>query len=332
MGLPLIVLLLFTLSVASVPTQAAPSDPWRSVAAAVSRVAPDVSFIVAEAEGGDCRTLASVAGDERLGVASTFKLYVLGALARQVAAGDAEWDEQIAVSSRWKSKASGAMRYETDGTRHSLRYFAERMMAESDNTATDHLIARLGRENVEATQSVLGHGAPEMNTPFLLTRELFALKLTDDAALIDRYLRASEDDQRAFLDQSIGPVRLAPEGWGTWSGPRWVDQIEWFASATDLCRAWARLDQMADHPKLTPLDSIMAINDGRDLFRRPTWTYAAFKEGYESGVYSMSWLLHRADGRAFVLVAIYNDSATDVKSESAWLIARAAAPILAKTP
>lgn len=38
------------------------------------------------------------------------------------------------------------------------------------------------------------------------------------------------------------------------------------------------------------------------------WSYIGFKGGSEPGVLSLSWLLQRADGRWFSIVAIANDS------------------------
>jgi hypothetical protein len=237
----------------------------------------------------------------------------------------------MVVNDRLKSKPAGAMRYEAPGTRHSLRYFAERMIAESDNTATDHLIARLGRENVESALLLLGHGAPEANTPLLMTRELFALKIINDDTLIDDYVAGTDDEQRELLADRIGSLRLAPEGWGTWSGPRWIEQVEWFASATDICRALSRLREMAKRPGLEPVTQILSLNRGGIAFNRKQWPYAGFKEGYESGVYSMCWLLRRADNRVYVVAAAFNNPTEDIDRDGAWQLIERTERLLVKT-
>jgi hypothetical protein len=309
------------LVVGSLPARGAAVDSWRTLVTDARDVAPLVTFLVAEARDGECYHIAGATAGRRIGVASTFKLYVLGELARQVATGRARWSEQLTVSTILKSKPVGAMRYETPGTRHSLRYFAERMIAESDNTATDHLIARLGRENVESALKLLGHGAPELNTPLLMTRELFALKIMNDDRLIDAYLAADDAEQRRLLADRIDPLLLEPEGWGSWNGPRRIETLEWFASAEDICRALARLDVMAERPGLEPIAEILALNRGGAIFDRKQWPGAAFKEGYEAGVYSMCWLLRRADGRHYVVVGAFNDPNGDVDRGAAWFLA-----------
>ena len=74
-------------------------------------------------------------GDEAGAIGSAFKLYVLGALARAVADGDATWQERLAIRDAWKSLPSGAMRDEPAGSAFTLRHYAEQMISVSDNTA-----------------------------------------------------------------------------------------------------------------------------------------------------------------------------------------------------
>ena len=319
-------------SIASVGTTpaAAGRDDWSAVTESIAGLAPETTFLAAEIVDGACHPVAAVAADREIGIASTFKLYVLGELARQVATGRATWQEQLPVDDRWKSKPSGEMRYEAPGTRHTLRYYAERMIADSDNTATDHLIARLGRENVEAIQPFLGHGAPELNVPLLMTREFFALKTAADEQPIDRYLGSPDDEQRRILETEIAPSVVSPEGWGDWSGPERID-LEWFASADDVCRALARLDQLSDRPELRPLTQILSLNRGGTVFDRATWPYAGFKMGSEAGVYNLTWLLGREDGRRFVVTASFNDPVNGIDQGSVWNLIERVETLLATT-
>ena len=252
------------------PALAGVGDDWVALGRDVAAAAPVATFLAAEVVDGKCRPIAGVTPGREGAIASTFKLYVLGELARQVAEGRAAWDEDLAVSDRWRSKASGEMRYEPSGTRHSLRYYAERMIADSDNTATDHLIARLGRENVEAVQALLGHAKPELNRPLLMTREFFALKAAPDEEPIDAYLAAPEEERRRFLEEDVAPLPVAPEGWGDWSGPERID-LEWFASAGDICRALAGLHRMAGRPELLPVSRILGLNRGGQTFTAGVW-------------------------------------------------------------
>jgi hypothetical protein len=176
---------------------------------------------------------------------------------------------------------------------------------------------------------VLGHDAPELNVPLLMTRELFALKTAPEEWPIDAYLAASDEEQRRFLDEEIAPRPVAPEGWGDWSGPERID-LEWFASANDVCRALARLRRISERPDLRPVSQILGLNRGGDLFGTRRWPYAGFKMGSEAGVYNLTWLLRRADGRDFVLTLGFNNPVAGIDQGAAWAVAERAEALLAK--
>ena len=112
----------------------------------------------------------------RLAIGSVFKLYILGELGRQIAAGELSWDDEIAIDDAYRSMPSGDLHYAPAGTTYSVRYLAEVMISQSDNTATDHLLFTLGRENVEAMVATMGHADSSLMIPMLSTRELFAIK------------------------------------------------------------------------------------------------------------------------------------------------------------
>ncbi len=304
---------------------------WARIDVGITPLAPATNFLAAEIVNDRCRPIHAVTPDQRLAIGSTFKLYVLGELARQVAAGRAAWDEELAIQDRFKSLPSGGMLYEVDGTRHTLRYFSERMIADSDNTATDHLIHRLGRENVEAAQVALGHGAPELNTPLLTTHELFAFKIAVAPEQVDSYLAAPDADQRRILTDEVDPIPLSETSWGDWTGPKRIDSLEWFASASEICRALPTLQAMSDSPDLEPIQEILALNRGASL-DPAVWPYAGFKGGYEAGVYNMTWLLRRNDGRLFVLTAGFNDPVNYVDQGAVGALMLQASGWLAVTP
>jgi len=101
------------------------------------------------------------------------------------------------------------MRNLPEGERFSLLHYAERMISVSDNTATDHLIHRLGREAVEAELTVLRNSAVARNEPFLTTREPFALELVAPPALRKAFAAAGTAERRTLLPQVDA---LGPEG------------------------------------------------------------------------------------------------------------------------
>ncbi len=288
-----------------VQVAAAPS-PWAQLDRSQMSSAPRSNLLVAEFAGGRCQAIHERDADERLAIASTFKLYVLGELGRQVRAGTVAWTDEIALSPTLRSMPSGDYAFASPGTRVSVQNLAEAMIWKSDNTATDHLIDLLGRENVERAFGVFGHGDPALNTPLLLTRELFAIKMLQSADWMSVYTQADDAEQLRLLQTNIDPLELDPSGgWRNWNGPTAIDGIEWFASATDLCRVTASLWSMGAQPGLEPVREIMTGNRG-GLPNDGAWRRAGYKGGYEAGVVNLTFVLERTDGRIFFVSAGYN--------------------------
>ena len=313
------------------PGTPVPLGSWQELDQRLAMLAPRINFLAAEVVDGDCRPIHGVHADRRLAIGSAFKLYVLGELARQVAAGEAAWDEELAIRDDLKSLPLGDMRYEPAGTSHTLRHFAEQMIQVSHNTATDHLIARLGHENVEAAQAAMGHDYPSVNVPFLMTRELFAFKLELPAERRDVYLAAGTEERRRILETEVAGVELELADAAAWVAPRDIDTIEWFASAADLCRAMAALQELSEQPGLEPITAILEGNPGLVLDAE-MWPYVGFKSGVELGVLNLTWLLRRSDGRWFVATAGLNNPDAAIADIPAVLLTQAAIDLLAEVP
>lgn len=107
---------------------------------------------------------------------SMFKLYVLGAVAKQVAAGGLRWDDPLRITSDVKSLLSGDLQNRPDDSTVTVREAAVQIISISDNTASDLLAHRVGRSAVEIAQTELGSTHSGLYGPFLRTRKLFALK------------------------------------------------------------------------------------------------------------------------------------------------------------
>lgn len=303
-------------------------NSWNPLARRLEAIAPDVSFFAAEIVDGELVPLYRVTRDRTLSIASSFKLYVLAELARQIALGQASWDEPLAIRDDLRSLPNGDMRLEPAGAEFPLSYFAERMIAASDNTATDHLITRLGRENVEASFQRLGHAHPERNTPLLLTREWFAMKLRLPSAEIEDYLASDADAKRAFLATRVEPEAATLSELEDWPGTYFNDAIEWFASTTDLCTVVARLHATAQSQGFSTIHDALSLNPGIPFDAR-TWAYVGYKGGYETGVKSDVWLLQRGDGRWFTMAAIINDPKQEIDGHGLWQLMMPAVNLLA---
>ncbi len=210
---------------------------WEEFDAQFAALASEANFLAAEIVDGECVPVHALNPETRLAIGSGFKLYVLGELARKIEAGEVTWDDELEINDDWKSLPSGIMQDEPAGTPFTLQHYAELMISISDNTATDHLLRALGRQNVEAIQAEMGHAEPGVNVPMLTTRELFALKLVMPQEVVDAYIAGTDDEQRAILENEVAAAELSVEDMADWTSPRSIDTIEWFASAEDLCQA-----------------------------------------------------------------------------------------------
>ncbi len=279
---------------------------WDEFDTQLAALASDVAFMAAEVSEGTCEPVHSLNPETSLAIGSAFKLYVLGELARKIETGEAAWDDEIGINDAWKSLPSGILQDEQAGTTLTLQRYAELMISISDNTATDHLLRVLGRDNVETIQATMGHREPERNLPFLTTRELFVLKLVIPQDQLAAYIAANDDEQRAFLESDVANAGLSINDATDWSSPRQIDTIEWFASPEDLCQAMIWLDEQGSKPGMEPVRDVLSMNPGVPLDEE-TWTWVGFKGGSEPGVLNLTLLLEREDGRKYVVTVGLND-------------------------
>jgi hypothetical protein len=277
--------------------------------------ARDAALGVYDVTNGECVEVHELDGDRPLAVGSAFKLWVLAELAQQVDDGTATWDEPLAVQAELRSNPAGRVFQLVDGDTLSLQEYAEAMISISDNTATDHLIARLGRESVESAIVRAGVAQPALDQPLLATRELFWLKYLADAPNPRDWNDADTEGRRAILADLEGKVVpwvldptivTAPNADGLpQDRPRHLE-IEYFASPQDLCSTLIHLDDLASRPGLEPVAAILSINPGAQL-DPDTWTEVRFKGGSEPGVFALTWWLRRNDGRRYMVAGILND-------------------------
>jgi beta-lactamase class A len=283
---------------------------WKATDAALVKLADRPSMLAAEVRSGHLETVHAIYPDRAGAIGSAFKLYVLGALGRAIEAGKASWQEELAINSAWKSIPSGEMQNEPAGKRFPIRRYAGQMIAISDNTATDHLIRRLGRSVVEKAFVQLGNHSATRNVPLLTTREMTVLKLNAPVGLMHKYARADSAARQRLIPR-IDAIALSTKGVAAWTTPRAIETIEWFASPADLGRAMAGLARLARVSRLAPIRSILSKNPGIPVDTK-VWRYVGYKGGSEPGVVSLAWYLERRDGRAFVLAIVLNDRKHDI--------------------
>jgi hypothetical protein len=277
--------------------------------------APRAALGIYDVSNGGCDAIHDHNRSQTLAIGSIFKLWVLAELANQIQLGTADWDEQLPVKAELRSNPAGPVYQLDDGDAMTLHEYAEVMISISDNTATDHLIDRLGRQSIETAMARAGVAQPALNQPFLATRELFWLKYLADTPNPPDWYSADTDGRRRILDELDGRtvpwvlddslVAAANADGLTRDQPRNLD-IEWLASPNDICETLLHLDALASTPGLEPVADILSINAGVE-FDGTKWTDVRFKGGSEPGVFALAWWLERDDGRRFVVAGLLNN-------------------------
>jgi len=286
---------------------------WAGIDAALRSVAPQVRLLVADVTDGSCQPVHSIDPGTAAPIGAAFKLYVLDALGKAAASGAIRWNQLLTVTAQLKSLPAGQLQNEPDGTEVSVLDTAAAMMSLSDNTATDMLINLVGRSAVEASLTTTGMASPALDRPLLTTREIFVLKLQQWPTLAQRYVAADEPSRRALLASTIDRVPLpAVAAAGAWTAPRDINSLEYFASASDLCRAYVSLAALARQPGLAPIGQVLSLNDDSLALDPTEWKTTWFKGGSEPGVLALAYLATTQTGHSYVVTALAEDPSTSI--------------------
>jgi beta-lactamase class A len=297
---------------------------WAQVDRELAALAPQASLLAARVSpGGRCTPVHQVAASAARPLASMYKLFVLGALARQIAAGRISWNQELTVTNALRSIGGGpgSLNEVPAGTRVPVRQVAATMIALSDATATEMLVHLVGRSAVEAQfRQWSNHAA--LNVPFLTGREALQMKLLHYPELADQYLRLAPGHRAAFLASSVDPLPFSPaqvqeELAQHATEPRDVDTIGWFASPDDICRAFAGLQQLAAQPRLAPLGPILSANNGGLGLDPARWPTIWHKGGNEGGVLTAGYLATNSKGQTVVVTVMLSNPAAELPLSSA---------------
>lgn len=245
----------------------------------------EVSVLIRE----DGKELAALNADAALAIGSAFKLAILTALREQIEAGDYRWDEVVTLDPTLKSLPGGMIQNWPDGSPLTIHTLATLMISISDNTATDTLLHRVGREVVEEYAGD--------NRPLLSTQEIFKLKAWPNADLLEQYLAGDEAEKRAVLEQLTAlPLPVSAD----MSSTPTLD-VEWFFTPGELCDLMAQVQDL----------DLMTVNPG--VANPAEWAHVAFKGGSEIGVLNLTHWLETEDGAAYCVVVTQNrdDAAVD---------------------
>ncbi len=217
-----------------------------------------------------------------LAVGSAFKLYILEALGKKIAAGGASWADVIKLDEKYYSLPSGMTQNWPAGTFVTLQTLAHLMISISDNTATDHLLFYAGREEVEKI-------APKRVRPFYSTAEMFRLKYGMEEKALEDYLAADLAQKRGILGNL---PRLREEELDFKSEPLFINKLEWLITTREMCEVIYRL---RDHGSLR-------INPG--LADMKDWLIVGYKGGSEPGVLNHTYLLKKNENAPWLSLSI----------------------------
>ncbi|MBS1693841.1 MAG: serine hydrolase [Actinobacteria bacterium] len=279
-----------------VTTHTPPVHSWADVDAALSRSGARYSYRVSKVVNGRCEQLAGTNTAESLPLASIFKLYVLYAVAESVRSGTLAWDDELIITDEAKAVGSSAFDTMPEGTRISVRTAAAKMIANSDNMATDLLIGRVGTKAVEEALADAGHHDPASMVPFPTMHELFSIGW-GEPDLREQWKDATPEARAELLKEtSSRPYEPDPLRTHT---PASAYGAEWYGSAEDICRVHAALQQGAVGPA-APVRDIMSEIPGIDL-DRARWPYIGAKAGNLPGELTFSWYAVDRTGQPWVV-------------------------------
>ncbi len=251
--------------------------------------------------------LAGHNADQSLAVASSFKVCVLAALTEEIASGKRKWTDVTPLRKDCISLSSGVLQDWPEGSPVTLHTLAGLMISKSDNTAADHLIRLLGRERIENMQETLGITSPERNRPWLLTSEMFKIKLVLHTERQQEYVSAGPTRRRQLLQSRVRDTPLKDPR--LLVNPIFIDEVEWWFSPRDLCRVMDWLRRQEGVPEVLRL---LAIHNGLNL-EKDDWRYIGYKGGAECGVASFILLLRDKQDHWYAIASIWNRSDEEVE-------------------
>lgn len=271
----------------------------------------------------------AINADKHFAIGSTFKLYVLSALAREVndVNNDEYWDSVTrlgtdlclvpACEAEGRSFPSGITQKWPAPTPMTLQSLATLMISISDNTATDALMNYLGDEKIEKEMIESGHSKPELNQPFLTTRQMFALKAGGDD-VVEAFRNADVETKYKLAEQAAAEDIVQDDVERAFANGPYALDIEWFASPHDLRRLWAHFPDT----KWKTERKILQINPSAPDTFFDQYPVIYYKGGSQPGVLNFTWLMEDLAGQKQVLTMSWNNPDAELQEERFELLAQ----------
>ncbi|PHR20897.1 MAG: serine hydrolase [Sphingopyxis sp.] len=260
-------------------------------------------LLIRDLDSSEKAPIASLDPDGRYAIASAAKLYILAALDRSIQTGERQWSDVVPLGP--KSHPSGITQNWPDRSPVTLHTLATLMISVSDNSATDTLIRVLGLNELAAIVAATGHHNPEDLRPFLMTRQASALKMPVHADRRAKFLSAGSAERERLLEGFDDALTLDSLDFRVLtSKPNYIDQLEWFATPSDMLGLLAYLQRYAsDEAK-----ALLAINPGMGPDAAQKWDYFGYKGGSEPGVLSYNFLLRSKSGKSYGVSVNWNNA------------------------
>lgn len=151
------------------------------------------------------KVYVSQGADEAVPSASVIKIPILVELMEQVKAGKHRLDEKYILRAEDKTGGSGIIANYADGTEMTTKELARLMMVASDNTATNVIIQKVGREAVNHRMKALGFEHLQLNRVMMDTASV--------ARGIDNYVSMHEINEllRLIFNDKVATPALCEQ-------------------------------------------------------------------------------------------------------------------------
>jgi len=277
----------------------------------------DTAILLAEVTNDGCSSIVDHQQGQAEGIASLHRIWILGALATEIAAGSIGADDVVTLDPSLyvvsSSPFSGSLEEPVDLT---VQQAAAYMMGLGDGSVTDMLHELVGPDKVDDFVRASGHTRPELLTPVLNFSELFHLLRNVSPEQAGEYLTLDDESQLAFVESELRPLGAFD---GDTSGGGLIDELTWQSTPLDVCATLATLrnqflpgSDAGDfvHEAFSSNSNVVGLRNAWDR----TW-YAFGGAGGSSpmtfAVRSDAFLVESQDGRTYVVVGLY-DSDADV--------------------
>ncbi len=260
---------------------------------AVAELPGAVGYLATEITSDSVKPIFGQNENERFAVGSTFKLFILGTLTAEVNGDRRQLENIMRLKPEWIGPPSSEMGGWPVNSPVTLHTLALKMISISDNTATDHLLHLLGREEIEKQMAVMGHHEPSWNKPLLSTREMTQLRDKKTRLPGREYQTLDDAAKRKFLSKKFsGKPDYEQLDFDTAA----YNLSEWYATPMDMAKAlaWLKRNTEENHPAY-PVRGILAA-ETKLPHDEKIWPYVGFKGGSEDQLICGNWLLKNQNG------------------------------------